>query len=73
MEDTGEHSGMSTSLVSSLIPVDVYGFCFSFFFSSSGDPDAKLNVSMRTNQHKTLLWALSGDQGTDWTYGQVSQ
>lgn len=71
VEDSGEHLGMSTAFVSERIPVDVYGFCFSFYFSLSGDPDAKLNVSVRTDQGKDLLWALSGDQGQDWVYGQV--
>lgn len=71
MEDFGEHPGMATSLVSSLIPIDVYGYCFSFFFSMTGDEEAEMNVYIRAVSLKTIVWTLKGDQGADWVFGQV--
>lgn len=69
--DEGEHSGTATALVSSSIPNDVYGFCFTFFYSLSGDEEAQLRVKTRSKSGTPVLWSLSGDQGPDWLYGQV--
>ncbi|KAG7165102.1 MAM and LDL-receptor class A domain-containing protein 2-like 3 [Homarus americanus] len=71
LEDFDVHSGVVTDLVSSHIPNDVEGFCFSFFYSLSGDDGARLNVSSRTDDGTNTLWSLTGDQGPDWYYGQV--
>lgn len=72
VEDFGEHSGMATGLISTRIANDIYGYCFSFFYSMSGDEGARLNVSTRSDDRKDTLWSLAGDQGQDWLYGQVS-
>lgn len=71
VEDEGEHSGTATALVSSFIPYDVYGYCFTFFYSLSGDEEAQLRVKTRSESGTHVLWSLSGDQGSKWLYGQV--
>lgn len=71
VEDTDEQSGMVTSLVSSFIPNDVYGYCFTFFYSLSGDEEAQLRVRTRRVTGNTTVWSLTGDQGSEWLYAQV--
>ncbi|XP_069167060.1 MAM and LDL-receptor class A domain-containing protein 1-like [Procambarus clarkii] len=71
VEDSGEHANTATALVSSHIPNDVYGFCFSFFYSMSGDDEARLKISSRSDDGKNIIWSLTGQQGPDWLYGQV--
>lgn len=66
-----EHSGMVALLVSSFIPSDVYGYCFTFFYSLSGDEEAQLRVKTRSDSGTNILWSLTGDQGLEWLYGQV--
>ncbi|MPC58717.1 MAM and LDL-receptor class A domain-containing protein 1 [Portunus trituberculatus] len=71
VEDTEEQNGMATSLVSSFIPNDVYGYCFTFFYSLSGDQEAQLRVRIRRDSGNTTVWSLTGDQGTEWLYAQM--
>lgn len=71
VEDEGEHAGMVTSLVSSFISNDVYGYCFTFFYSLTGDAEAQLNIKTRSDSGTNVLWSLSGEQGPDWLQGQV--
>ncbi|XP_068217643.1 MAM and LDL-receptor class A domain-containing protein 1-like [Palaemon carinicauda] len=71
MDVSGAAKGTITSLISETIDDDVYGFCFTFFFSMSIDEEASLTVSVRYNEKEDLLWRLPGSNTNEWTYGQV--
>ena len=36
-----------------------------------GQDISSLNIYIRTNESKTLIWQLMGRQGSNWNFGQV--
>ncbi|CAL4227923.1 unnamed protein product, partial [Meganyctiphanes norvegica] len=71
LEDYNVHTGEVAALISELIDYGVEGFCFQFWFSVHGDPQAKLKVSTQDSSKKSVLWKLTGDNDPEWTFGQV--
>ena len=56
-------------------PVPVRGKCLQFWYHMFGSDIGTLNVIQKTgpgNKSETLLWSLSGQQGTNWLLGKVS-
>ncbi|XP_046857370.1 MAM and LDL-receptor class A domain-containing protein 1-like isoform X2 [Xenia sp. Carnegie-2017] len=46
--------------------------CFSFVYHMYGAEMGTLNIYLEYKVKKSLLWSLSGNQGNQWWYGQVT-
>lgn len=60
-------------LLSPIVPVSTRpGNCLKFWYHMYGPHIETLNVyTMTSNKQRTLRWTRSGNQGTEWKYGQV--
>ena len=45
--------------------------CVQFWYYMKGQDISSLNIYIRTNKAKTLIWQLTGKQGSNWNFGQV--
>ena len=45
--------------------------CIQFWYHMRGREIGILNVYIRTNETRTLIWQLAGEQGDNWNFGQV--
>ena len=45
--------------------------CIQFWHYMRGQDISSLNIYIRTNESKTLIWQLMGRQGSNWNFGQV--
>ena len=71
IEGAPEMSGKVAEIISEEISTDVYGYCFIFYFTMTGSPEADLNVTIVTRENSTTLWRMMGEYSKDWTYAQV--
>lgn len=46
--------------------------CLQFWYHMNGKDIGDLRMYARTNTSSDLLWSVSGNQGTDWLFGQVA-
>ena len=45
--------------------------CLSFYYKMNGRDIGSLSVYLRSHGQDTLIWTLSGNQGTGWQEGRV--
>ena len=45
--------------------------CIQFWHYMNGQDISSLKIYIRTNESKTLIWQLMGNQGSNWSFGQV--
>ena len=45
--------------------------CMQFWYYMRGQDVGSLKIYIRTDKSKTLIWQLTGEQGTNWNFGQV--
>ncbi|XP_015749454.1 PREDICTED: MAM and LDL-receptor class A domain-containing protein 1-like [Acropora digitifera] len=70
-----ESSDYETSSVAAVLASGVVDSsertCIQFWYHMRGREIGILNVYIRTNETRTLIWQLAGDQGDNWNFGQV--
>ena len=45
--------------------------CIQFWYYIRGQDVGSLKIYVRTDKSKTLIWQLTGEQGSNWNFGQV--
>ena len=45
--------------------------CIQFWHYTKGEDISSLNIYIRTDKSKTLIWQLMDKQGSNWNFGQV--
>ena len=70
-----ESSDYETSSVTAVLASGVVDSsertCIQFWYHMRGREIGILNVYIRTNETRTLIWQLAGEQGDNWNFGQV--
>ncbi|XP_035827614.1 MAM and LDL-receptor class A domain-containing protein 1-like [Aplysia californica] len=67
--DPPRKPGDSSRLISTLIPATGVSNCFNFRYNMHGTDVGSLNVYLKNGSASSLVWTLSGDQGTGWKLG----
>ncbi|XP_015748604.1 PREDICTED: MAM and LDL-receptor class A domain-containing protein 1-like [Acropora digitifera] len=70
-----ESSDYETSSVTAVLASGVVDSsertCIQFWYHMRGREIGILNVYIRTNETRALIWQLAGEQGDNWNFGQV--
>lgn len=71
IESSDYETNSGTAVLASGVVDSSEATCIQFWYHMRGRDIGILNVYIRTNESRTLIWQLAGEQGDNWNFGQV--